>query len=97
MIHMVFMKFEDGFFCDEIRDKIADTFRVLSREMPDEIFEAEVLTNCVERETNMDLLIRMSLKDEDSLPKYLHHPAHIAIGVEINPHIVNRCSFDYEE
>lgn len=97
MIHMVFMKFEDGFFSHEVTKEIAATFRTLCNELPDEIFEAAVLENCVERDTNMDLLIRMKLKNEKSLPLYLNHPAHVEIGKKINPHIINRCSFDCEE
>lgn len=97
MTHMVFMKFEPGFFSPVVAEEIAETFRTLCKELPDEIYEAVVLENCVERDTNMDLLIRMKLKNEKSLPLYLNHPAHVEIGRKINPHVINRCSFDCEE
>lgn len=97
MIHMVFMKFEPGFFRPEVTEQIATAFSQLSAALPDDIYEAQVKVNCIERQTNMDLLIRMHLKDESSLARYLNHPIHVAIGEQINPHIINRCSFDYEE
>ena len=95
MIHMVFMKFEDGFFDSTVTARIAAAFRELRDALPEQILSAEVRENCIARETNMDLLIRMELSGEDALDAYLAHPVHRAIGEVMNPHIVNRCSFDY--
>ncbi len=95
MIHMVFMKFEEGFFSPAISREIADAFQRLQQALPDEIVSVQVLENCVFREGNMDLLIQMELQSAQSLERYLHHPVHLEIGAVMNPHIVQRCSFDY--
>lgn len=95
-MHMVFMKFEEGYFTPDVMKEIGDTYRTLCDELPNDIYTVQIIKNCIERDTNMDLLIRAQLKDENSLPIYLNHPAHIAIGKKMNPHITNRCSFDYE-
>ena len=95
MIHMVFMKFEAGFFSPAVYQKIADAFHRLQKAMPLEIRSVQVRENCISREANMDLLIQMELRDASVLEQYLHHPIHQEIGREMNPHIVQRCSFDY--
>lgn len=97
LMHMVFMKFEGGYFTPEVVNEIEDTYRTLSSELPNDIYTVQIIKNCIERDTNMDLLIRARLKDGNSLPIYLNHPAHIAIGKKMNPHIIDRCSFDYED
>lgn len=96
MIHMVFMKFEEGFCSEQVIKEIADAFARLRQALPDNIRDVEIKRNCIQRDANMDLLIRMELTNADSLPLYLSHPIHRDIGEKINPHIVNRCSFDYE-
>ena len=95
MIHMVFMKLEDGFLTDAVFGEYCETFRTIAEELPEEVKRAEVFRNCVDREQNMDLLIRLELKNEASLSKYLQNPHHIAIGKKMNPHVVKIASFDY--
>lgn len=95
MIHMVFMKFENGFFDPAVTAQIAAAFGELQKELPEQILSVKVRENCVSREANMDLLIQMELSGEDALDVYLAHPVHRAIGEVMNPHIVNRCSFDF--
>ncbi len=95
MTHMVFMKFEAGFFSQAVFQEIADGFCKLQEAMPQEIVSVQVLENCIARESNMDLLIHMELRDTSALEQYLRHPVHLEIGRTMNPHIVQRCSFDY--
>lgn len=95
MIHMVFMKFEAGFFSPAISREIADAFQRLQQALPEEIMSVQVQENCICREGNMDLLIQMELQSAQSLERYLRHPVHLDIGAVMNPHIVQRCSFDY--
>lgn len=97
MTHMVFMKFEDGFFDDSIFSMISDAFNDLAEALPDEILSVSLRKNCVDRKFNMDMLIEMKLRGEESLGIYLEHPIHIAIGKIMNSHIVSRASFDYED
>lgn len=97
MIHMVFMKFEAGFFTPAVFQRIAGAFKSLQEALPEQILSVQVLENCVCRKENMDLLIRMELDGPDALEAYLRHPVHRGIGEEMNPHIVQRCSFDCRE
>lgn len=96
MIHMVFMKFEEGFFSPDVFREIEDAFQCLQQTLPNEIVSVQVLENCVSREGNMDLLIQMELQNTQSMEQYLNHPVHLKIGAVMNPHIVQRCSFDYQ-
>ena len=97
MIHMVFMKLEPGILTEEIFREYQDTFEKIHRDMPEDVLEAAVLRNCVDRDQNMDILIRLRLRGKEALGAYLQHPAHIAIGEKMNPHVVKIASFDYEE
>ena len=97
MTHMVFMKFEDGYFTGDVFSKISDAFESLAVALPEEILSVSLRKNCIPRKFNMDMLIEMKLRGEDSLSVYLEHPIHLAIGEVMNPHIVNRASFDYED
>ena len=97
MVHMVFMKLEEGFLTEEIFRVYRETFAAIAADLPEEVRRAEVLRNCVPREQNMDILIRLDLRDAESLPKYLRHPRHLAIGEKMNPHVLKLASFDYEE
>lgn len=97
MTHMVFMKFAAGFFSPAVFQRIADEFCRLQEAMPLEILSVQVRENCISRETNMDVLIQMELRDPSVLEQYLNHSIHLEISREMNPHIVRRCSFDYME
>lgn len=96
MIHMVFMKLEDGFLTDAVFQEYCETFRAIASELPEDVKQAEVFRNCVDREQNMDLMIKLELNDPSALGKYLQNPHHIAIGKKMNPHVVKIASFDYE-
>ncbi len=95
MTHMVFMKFEAGFFSPAVFQEISDGFCRLQEAMPQEIASVHVRKNCITRESNMDLMIQMELQDTEALEQYLSHPIHLELGRIMNPHIVQRCSFDY--
>lgn len=97
MTHMVFMKFESGYFCDSVFCEISAAFNDLAEALPDDILSVTLSKNCVERDSNMDMLIEMKLRSEAALGTYLHHPIHLAIGEVMNPHIISRASFDRED
>ncbi len=97
MRHMVMMKLEEGRFDERAEADYRETFAKLKEALPEEILSVRVIRNCVARPQNMDVLIEMELKDEDSLPKYLKHPLHVAIGGRYNPYVVRIASFDERE
>ena len=96
MRHFVFMRFEKDYFDKAVFEYIEETFSRLQSVLPEEILACRVRQNCVERESNMDLMIEMELKNRQSLELYLKHPLHLAIGERMNSYITSRCSFDCE-
>ena len=97
MRHMVMMKLQPGAYDDQADADYRETFRALQAALPEEILSVQVLRNCVPRAPNMDVLIEMRLRSPESLPIYLHHPLHVAIGERYNPKVVRIASFDTEE
>lgn len=95
MKHFVLLKFEPSYLTEEIYLEIETAFAELKKALPDDVLAAIVHKNIIARESNMDIMIEMELKSSASLPTYLNHPIHQAIGAKMNPHITNRVSFDY--
>ena len=63
MRHFVFMKFEPGYFDDNVYTYIRTNFSRLQAVMSEDILSCRVSKNCVERDRNMDMMIEMELKD----------------------------------
>ena len=97
MRHMVFMKLAPGSFDERAERDYVETFGELRRALPGDILSCRVLRNSVERAQNMDVLIEMTLAGPESLPRYLSHPLHRAIGERYAADIVSLASFDCEE
>ena len=53
-----------------------------------------MIRNIVDRPQNMTVMIEMQLREEASLPRYLNHPLHQAIGKKYNPFVEAIASFD---
>ncbi len=96
MKHLVLMRLEPGRFDAAAEREYNETFDALKAALPDDILAFRVLRNCVAREQNMDVMIELELAGPDSLPAYLDHPLHKAIGARYNPYVLSIASFDYE-
>ena len=94
--HLVLMRLKPGVFTREARQDYIDTFAALKAAMPQDILDAKVYENAIDRPQNMTVMIEMLLKDELSLPKYLQHPLHKGIGGRYNPYVEAIASFDCE-
>jgi hypothetical protein len=97
MKHLVLMQLQPGKFDDAAEQDYRETFAAIQAALPDEVRAVRVLRNTVARKQNMDVMIEMDLASPESLPKYLEHPLHRAIGARYNPYVVQIASFDYEE
>ena len=64
--------------------------------LPEDVLDVRVSRNCIDRPQNMTVLIELLLMNQDSLPKYLQHPLHKAIGERYNPYVEQIASFDCE-
>ena len=95
MKHFVLLKFDPAYLTNENYHEIETAFRDLKNALPANIKNAIVHRNIIDRASNMDIMIEMELDSAESLPIYLNHPIHLAIGEKMNPHITNRVSFDY--
>lgn len=94
MKHYVLMRLKEGVFDEKAEQDYRDTFARLREALPEDILAVTVLRNVVDRPQNMTVMIEMTLKGPDSLPKYLSHPLHTAIGKRYNPFVEAIASFD---
>ena len=95
--HLVLMRLKPGVFTAEAQQNYRDTFAALKAALPEEILDAKVYANVIDRPQNMTVMIEMRLKDEGSLPRYLQHPLHREIGQRYNPFVEAIASFDCKE
>ncbi len=94
--HLVLMRLKPGVFTPEAQQDYKDTFAALKSALPEDVLDARVYTNVIDRPQNMTVMIEMKLKDEASLPRYLQHPLHQGIGKRYNPFVEAIASFDCE-
>lgn len=95
MTHLVLMKFQENFLDEDNFIQIKEAYQELKEALPEEIIDIQLYRNIIDRESNMDILIKLELKNADSLPIYLRHPIHQAISTKMNPYVTTRVSFDH--
>ncbi len=96
MVHQVLFKLAPGFSADTMRELYNVTYVHLPEEIP-EVEHTAFYCNCVDRDCNMDVMIRVDLTCKDGLEKYLNHPLHQRFVKETQAHIMERVSFDWKE
>ena len=97
MKHYVLMRLKEGVFDARAEEDYRQTFEALKEALPEEILSVRVRKNTVSRPQNMTVMIEMTLKNEQSLGRYLRHPLHVGIGERYNPFVEAIASFDCEE
>ena len=95
MTHYVLMKFKPGTDLDADEARIRETYRQLDETL-DFLHNPRIFRNCVERDSNADLMAVIDLDDPASLPDYLQHPLHLAMAGAFRDAILVRTSFDTE-
>ena len=93
MYHYLLLKFEPGFFSDEIFSLAVDTFAEIKSALPG-VKDVQVYRNCSNCNSNADLLIRMELAKQEDLELYLEHPLHRSFVEQVNPHVMQKATFD---
>lgn len=96
MVHMVFMKMKEGLMSDDLFRAYEADFAAIAGAMAGDVLGVSVLRNCVVRDQNMDILVRVEMRDPAVLPRYLEHPLHLAVKEKIAAETVKLASFDYE-
>ena len=94
MKHYVLMRLKPGVFDDQAERDYRETFEKLREALPEDVLSVSVRRNVVDRPQNMTVMVEMILKEEASLPRYLQHPLHQAIGRRYNPSVEAIASFD---
>lgn len=94
--HFVLFRFDDDYCTPSVISHIKRVFADLQAALPSDILEQSVFSNCIPRELNMEVMVELTLQSPLSLDAYLKHPLHESLGREISPHIVDKCSFDYQ-
>lgn len=76
MIHYVLFKFKPGTAIDEILHCYQRTYLKMEKLLP-EVENISFKENCVNRDSNMDVMITIELKSKKGLNDYLNHPLHL--------------------
>lgn len=95
LTHYVLFKYKDGFFSDEKLSEMKTVFDHVCRDI-DGAEGYSIDKNVVSRDSNMDIMVTMLLRDETALREYVSHPEHAEISRRYAPNIVKICSFDKE-
>ena len=96
MTHYVLFKFEDGFMSEEVLSRFERTYSKLKLLLPEDIKDYAIFGNCVERDSNMDMMVKIELGEKASLQRYLQHPEHTALISSFRVREKSRVSFDHE-
>jgi len=96
MTHYLLLKFEPNYFNDKLFQYIKETYLRI-KEAIENIEAVAVYKNCLDRQGNMDVMIKMDLEGEDTLNTYLEHELHKAFVKAVDEHVVLRVSFDVNE
>lgn len=95
MRHFVALKFEDGYLDEGQFRQISAQFFKLQPTLSAQVKRVDVYRNCIERDSNMDLMVEILLDCPDALAIYLNHPLHLKIMKDLLPHVISRVSFDH--
>ena len=93
MIHYVLLKLKNG-LTEETKAIFESTYASLTVEL-DGLKSAEVRYNCVTRDQNMDVMVRMEMRDEAVLKEYIAHPLHVGLVNSTKEIVSTVISFDY--
>ncbi len=96
LMHYVLFKMKDGMLSEKVKEDFERTFSRLKETLGEDIIEASIKLNCIERDVNMDVMVTLRLANEKSLEKYILHPIHLSFAQRTDPILISRCSFDYK-
>lgn len=96
MKHCVLFKFEPGYYNEDVLNYTKEVFCSIAERL-DGIVSLNVYSNCVVRDSNMDMMVEMELENKDALASYLNDNLHKAFVNKTDNHLVSRVSFDYED
>lgn len=92
MKHYVLLKFKPDYYNEEILNYTKDVFNKIRN--IENIEDVYVHSNCIERDSNMDIMIEMNVKNKDALIHYINHELHRDFAKTVNEILVSKVSFD---
>ncbi|HOE56433.1 MAG TPA: Dabb family protein [Bacillota bacterium] len=96
MKHYVLLKFDPNYYCEDVFNYARKVFSDISNTLED-IQNVNIYKNCVNRDSNMDIMIEMDFKNKNALTSYLEHDLHKDFVDVVDKHLILRVSFDCEE
>ncbi len=93
MIHVVLLKFKENCLNENFILEARKLYKDL--EQLDYVISANLFENCVERDSNYDIMLKIQLDNKDFLQKYLDHELHTIFLNYIKENIVGKVTFDY--
>ncbi len=96
MEHYVLFKFRPDYPIDTLENLFHQIYPLLKKELPD-ITDIDFCKNCVVRDTNMDVMLHIQLKNRACLKDYLQHPLHKKFIAMTQEDVIERVTFDCNE
>ena len=91
MTHYVLLKFKPGTDLDAVEASVREKLDQLLPFLTDPV----VFRNCVNRDSNADLMAVVQLDSSEHLNDYLTHPLHIQMSQDFKDALTARTSFDH--
>jgi len=96
MKHCVLFKFKPDYYNEDVLKYTKEVFSNIGKKL-DGITGVNVYSNCVDRDSNMDLMVEMELENKDMLALYLNDELHKDFVNKTDEHLILRVSIDYED
>lgn len=94
MIHYVLLKLVPGSDVAAVEERVRKTYDALAETLP-YLNDPVVKVNCIQRDSNADIMAVIRLDSEDCLQPYLTHPLHLQMAQDLKDVVIGRTSFDH--
>lgn len=94
MKHYILLKFKSNYLDEEIFSYIEKVFDDISALK--NVEHVEIKKNCIQGHSNMDVMIEMIIKNEETLKFYLDHDLHRNFVRTVSEHVLLKIAFDCE-
>ena len=95
MVHYLLLKVAPDYDIDQVAEQVEHTYSRIERQVSG-VSNVRVFRNCVDRDSNADLMIRLELERKGVLNDYLEHELHKGFVTRIGGLLIQRMTFDTE-
>ena len=93
--HEVMLKLKPEYWKKHSIEAVNSALQAVQSDLSCCVFSAEAMQNCVVRDINYDILVKVRLDRKDSLEKYLNHPRHLSLSREFAQYLTEKAAVDY--